>query len=41
MVEIGLLVRNEDTSVPLFDTTNIHAKGAVDYALASSDPSNP
>lgn len=39
--EIGLLVRNEDTSVPLFDTTNIHAKGAVDYALASSDPSNP
>lgn len=31
--EIGLLVQQEDSSVPLFDTTVIHAEGAVDYAL--------
>jgi aspartate racemase len=31
--EIGLLVQQEDASVPLFDTTLIHAEGAVDYAL--------
>jgi aspartate racemase len=31
--EIGLLVKPEDSKVPLFDTTLIHAKGAVDYAL--------
>ena len=31
--EIGLLVRPNDSKVPLFDTTLIHALGAVDYAL--------
>jgi aspartate racemase len=31
--EIGLLVKQEDSSVPLFDTTEIHAKAAVRYAL--------
>ena len=31
--EIGLLVRQEDSAVPLFDTTVLHAKGAVDRAL--------
>ena len=31
--EIGLLVKPEDSSVPLFDTTAIHAKAAVRYAL--------
>jgi aspartate racemase len=31
--EIGLLVHQEDSIVPFFDTTVIHAKGAVDYAL--------
>ncbi len=31
--EIGLLVRPEDSSVPLFDTTEIHARAAVRYAL--------
>lgn len=31
--EIGLLVKPEDSRVLLFDTTLIHAKGAVDYAL--------
>ncbi len=31
--EIGLLVQQQGSSVPLFDTTLIHAKGAVDYAL--------
>ena len=31
--EIGLLVKQGDSSVPLFDTTEIHAKAAVRYAL--------
>lgn len=31
--EIGLLVNPEDSSVPLFDTTLIHAEAAVDWAL--------
>lgn len=31
--EIGLLVKAEDSPVPVFDTTVIHAKGAVDFAL--------
>ena len=31
--EIGLLVKKEDTRVPLFDTTKIHAMAAVEYAL--------
>jgi len=33
--EITLLVRDEDSHVPLFDTTNIHAVAAVEYALDS------
>lgn len=32
--EIGLLVGQEDFETPIFDTTLIHAQGAVDYALA-------
>jgi aspartate racemase len=31
--EIGLLVHQEDSRVPLFDTTRIHAEAAVAYAL--------
>ena len=31
--EIGLLIKQEDASVPLFDTTLIHAQGAVEKAL--------
>jgi aspartate racemase len=31
--EIGLLVHPEDSRVPLFDTTRIHAEAAVDNAL--------
>lgn len=31
--EIGVLIKGEDVSVPVFDTTVIHAKRAVDYAL--------
>jgi len=31
--EIGLLVKPEDATVPLFDTTLLHALGAVDFAL--------
>jgi aspartate racemase len=32
--EIGLLVKQADCDLPLFDTTLLHAKAAVDYALA-------
>jgi len=31
--EIGLLIHDQDSRVPLFDTTQIHAKAAVEYAL--------
>ena len=31
--EIGMLVRAEDSPVPLFDTTQLHAAAAVDFAL--------
>ena len=31
--EIGLLVKPVDYSIPLFDTTRIHAEAAVDFAL--------
>ncbi len=33
--EITMLVTQAHTSVPLFDTTAIHAEAAVDYALAT------
>jgi aspartate racemase len=32
--EIGLLTKPSDSSVPLFDTTLIHAEAAVDFALS-------
>lgn len=31
--EIGLLIKPEDSQVPVFDTTEIHALGAVDWSL--------
>ncbi|PEY23187.1 aspartate racemase [Bacillus anthracis] len=31
--EIGLLVKQEDVSIPIFDTTHIHAVEAVNFAL--------
>lgn len=31
--EIGLLVKNGDCEVPLFDTTRIHAEAAIEFAL--------
>ncbi len=34
--EIGLLVNQDDSAVPLFDTTRIHAEAAVDFALRKS-----
>jgi aspartate racemase len=33
--EIGLLIKETDTRLPLFDTTRIHAEAAVDWALAA------
>lgn len=32
--EIGLLVKDEDCTAPVFDTTHIHATAAVEFALA-------
>jgi aspartate racemase len=34
--EIMLLVKPEDSAVPLFDTTTIHAEAAVDQAIVRS-----
>lgn len=31
--EISLLIKNEDVNIAVFDTTYIHARAAVDYAL--------
>jgi aspartate racemase len=31
--EIGMLVKQKDYRIPLFDTTRIHAEAAVDFAL--------
>lgn len=35
--EIGLLVSAEDSAVPLFDTTFLHAQKAADFALEQED----
>jgi aspartate racemase len=35
--EIGLLIGEKDVTVPVFDTTLIHATAAVEYALAESE----
>ena len=34
--EIGLLVGEEDSAVPVFDTARVHALAAVDWALSES-----
>jgi aspartate racemase len=34
--EIPLLVKQADVSIPIFDTTTIHAKAAVNWALRNS-----
>jgi aspartate racemase len=36
--EIPMLVRPQDTSVPVFDTTRIHARAAVETALERTGP---
>ncbi len=33
--EIAMLIGQRDSAVPIFDTTEIHARAAVDYALAT------
>ena len=35
--EIPLLVRQEDTDLPLFNTTALHAHYALEYAFAEAD----
>jgi aspartate racemase len=32
--EIMLLIRQEDSPVPIFDTTTIHAEAAIEMAVA-------
>jgi len=39
--EIGLLLRPEDTDIPLYDTTEIHASQAVAYALGEAEETAP
>ena len=34
--EIPLLIKQEDTDLPVFDTTRIHSLAAVDFALSAS-----
>ena len=34
--EIGLLVKPEDSAVPLYDTTVLHAEAAVEFSLGDS-----
>jgi aspartate racemase len=34
--EIMLLVKPEDSAVPLFDTTALHAEAAVEWALVGT-----
>ena len=36
--EVGLLISQDDTDLPVFNTTALHAQAAVDFAL-SKDPS--
>jgi aspartate racemase len=38
--ELAMLVRPEDTPIPLFDTTTLHARRAADWALARESDSN-
>jgi len=33
--EIPLLIKQEDVSIPIFDTTTIHSISAVEFALAN------
>ena len=32
--EVGLLVSQDNFAIPAFDTTELHAKAAIDFALA-------
>ncbi len=35
--EIGMLIQNDDSPAPLFDTTRLHANACVDWALSEED----
>ncbi len=39
--ELGLLLRAEDSPVPIFDTTRLHVRAAVDYAMTDATESLP
>jgi len=36
--EIGMLVKDDDSPLPVYDTTRVHAEAAVDYALSGGKP---
>ena len=38
--EIGLLIKQEQSTVPVFDTTRLHALAAVDFALGVPQPAD-
>lgn len=38
--EIPLLIKEKDCPLPLFDTTKIHARAAVNFALGLEDPAS-
>ncbi len=38
--EIGLLIKQEDSSIPVFDTTTIHAAAAVEFLLDNAKSSS-
>lgn len=35
--ELGMLIKEEDSSIPIYDTTLLHAKTAVEMSLSSKD----
>lgn len=35
--ELGLLIKQKDCDIPVFDTTEIHSKAAVNYALTETN----
>lgn len=34
--EIGMLIQQQDLSIPVFDTTDVHVEARVDFALNTS-----
>ncbi len=39
--EIALLIGEDDVALPMFDTTELHVRAAVDFALGEHEPPQP